>query len=158
MGRCPVQFCVPTSLFSMGTLTLGGRCGWRRLRGGTQFAAPPLAYDADATRGVARDRSARHPSLSTVVSRENILGYKPNEPFMTVVCPICNSSAQELPRTGDATAFQCPMHGDFKVADTVFAEAKAKDYTRDQWEAALDKAEERAEPEGWPLVITDDFF
>jgi hypothetical protein len=28
--------------------------------------------------------------------------------------------------------------GNFKVADTVFAEAKAKDYTRDQWEAALD--------------------
>jgi hypothetical protein len=26
-----------------------------------------------------------------------------------------------------------------------------------QWEAALDKAKER-EPEGWPLIITDDFF
>ena len=57
---------------------------------------------------------------------------------MAVVCPICKSSAQELP-AGEATAFHCPTHGDFKVAETVFAEAKAKakakakDYTRDQW-------------------------
>jgi hypothetical protein len=81
---------------------------------------------------------------------------------MTLVCPICQSSAQELPRTGDATAYHCPTHGDFKVADTVFAEAKAKDYTREQWEVALEKAEQRAEqraePDEWPLIITDDFF
>jgi len=77
---------------------------------------------------------------------------------MTTVCPICSSSAQELPRTGDATAFQCPTHGDFKVADTVLA--KAEDYTREQWEAALDKAEQRAEPDEdeWPLIIVDDFY
>ena len=62
---------------------------------------------------------------------------------MTTVCPICNSSAQELPRTGDATGFHCPMHGDFKVADTVFAEEGAEDYTREEWEAALDKAKRR---------------
>ena len=29
---------------------------------------------------------------------------------MTVVCPICNSSAQELSRTRDATGFHCPTH------------------------------------------------
>jgi predicted RNA-binding Zn-ribbon protein involved in translation (DUF1610 family) len=71
---------------------------------------------------------------------------------MTTVCPICKSSAQELPRTGDATGFHCPTHGDFKVADTVFAEAKAKSYT------PLEKAEERTEPDAWPLIITDDFY
>jgi len=49
-------------------------------------------------------------------------------------------------------------HGDFKVANTVFAEAKAKDYTREQWEDALEKAEQRSEPDAWPLIITDDFF
>jgi len=77
--------------------------------------------------------------------------------FMTVVCPICKSSAQEVPRTGDATGFHCPTHGDFKVADTVLA--KAKNYTREQWEAALDKAEQRVEPDQdeWPLIIVDDF-
>ena len=79
---------------------------------------------------------------------------------MAVVCPICKSSAQELP-AGEATAFHCPTHGDFKVAETVFAEAKAKakakDYTRDQWEA-LDKAEQRVEPDEWPLIIVDDFY
>ena len=78
---------------------------------------------------------------------------------MAVVCPICKSSAQRLP-AGDATAFHCPTHGDFKVADAVFAEANAKDYTRDQWEAALDKAEQRAEPDEdeLPLIIVDDFY
>ena len=74
---------------------------------------------------------------------------------MAVVCPICESSAQELP-AGDATSFHCPTHGDFKVADTVLA--KAKDYTREQWEAALDRAEERAEPDEGPLIIVDDFY
>ena len=76
---------------------------------------------------------------------------------MTVECPICKSSAQELPRTGDAT-IHCPTHGDFKVAETVFAEAEAKNYTREQWEAALDKAEQRAEPDEGPLIIVDDFY
>ena len=72
-------------------------------------------------------------------------------PFL---CPICKSAAvQELDRTGDAIGYACPTHGNFKVADTVFAEAKAKDYTREQWEAALEKAKERTEPEGWPLII-----
>jgi len=73
---------------------------------------------------------------------------------MTVVCPICKSSAQELPHTGDATGFHCPTHGDFKVAGSVLAE----DYNREEWEAALDKAEERAEPDEWPLIIVDDFY
>ena len=75
-----------------------------------------------------------------------------------LLCPICKSPVvQQLNRTGDAIGYACPTHGNFKVADTVFAEAKAKDYTREQWEAALDKAKER-EPESWPLIITDDFF
>ena len=75
---------------------------------------------------------------------------------MTVVCPICKSSAQEVPHTGDATGFHCPTHGDFKVADSVLAE----DYNRDQWEAALDKARQRAEPDEdeLPLIIVDDFY
>jgi hypothetical protein len=40
------------------------------------------------------------------------------------------------------------------------AKAKAKDYTREQWEAALDKAERRAEPDEneLPLIVVDDFF
>ncbi len=58
-----------------------------------------------------------------------------------LLCPICKSAVvQELDRTGDAIGYDCATHGNFKVADTVFAEAKVKDYTREQWEAALDKA------------------
>jgi len=41
---------------------------------------------------------------------------------MALVCPICKSPAQDLPRTGDATGFDCPTHGKFKVADTIAAE------------------------------------
>ena len=51
-----------------------------------------------------------------------------------------------------------PTHGGFKVADTVCAEEGAKDYTREEWEAALDKAKQRAEPDEWPLIIVDDFL
>jgi lipoate-protein ligase A len=79
----------------------------------------------------------------------------------TLLCPICESSVRAR-RTGDTTGYHCPTHGDFKVADTVFAEAKAKakakDYTREQWEAALERAEERTEDDEWPLIVTDDFF
>ena len=81
--------------------------------------------------------------------------------MITLPCPICETSAQAK-RAGDATGYQCATHGDFKVADTVFAEAKAKGYAREQWEVALEKAElraeQRAEPDEWPLIITDDFF
>jgi hypothetical protein len=41
---------------------------------------------------------------------------------MPFVCPICKSPAQKLPATGDATAFRCVIHNNFKVADIVFAE------------------------------------
>jgi predicted RNA-binding Zn-ribbon protein involved in translation (DUF1610 family) len=81
---------------------------------------------------------------------------------MTLLCPICKSPAQEIARTRDATGFHCPTHGDFKVADTVFAEDGAEDYTREEWEAGLDKAKQRMEPEEeeekWHLIITDDFY
>ena len=72
---------------------------------------------------------------------------------MSLLCPICKAPAQELPRTGDAVGFHCAMHGYFKVADSVLAQTKVKDHTRDQWEAALDKAEERVEPDEVPLII-----
>jgi len=81
---------------------------------------------------------------------------------MPLVCPICYSDAQELARTSDATGYSCPTHGNFKVAGSVFPEARAKDYTREEWEAALDNAKQRMEPEEeeekWPLIITDDFY
>jgi hypothetical protein len=75
-----------------------------------------------------------------------------------LLCPICKSAVQELDRTGAATGYACATHGNFKVTDSVFARAKAKHYTREEWEAALDKAKQRTEPDSWPLVITDDFF
>jgi hypothetical protein len=41
------------------------------------------------------------------------------------------------------------------------AEEEGVEYTREEWEAALDKAKQRMEPgeeENWPLIITDDFY
>ena len=74
---------------------------------------------------------------------------------MPLDCPICNPSAQELPGTGDASGFHCPTHGDFNV----FEEEDAKNYTRKEWEAALDKAKQRTDPEEeGPLIITNDFY
>ena len=76
-----------------------------------------------------------------------------------LLCPICKSAVvQEVNRTGDAFGFHCATHSAFKVADTVFAEKRAKNYTREQWKAALDKAKERTEPDEWPLIIVDDFY
>jgi len=75
-----------------------------------------------------------------------------------LLCPICKSPAvQELDRTGDATGFDCETHGNFKVADTVFGEGRAKDYTREQWEAALRKAKQRTKPGEWPVIKSSDF-
>jgi len=69
-------------------------------------------------------------------------------------CPICKSPAQELDRTGDATGFDCPMHGKFKVANTIVAE----ECNRRRWEAALRKAKLRANPWEVPLVMSGDLF
>jgi hypothetical protein len=64
---------------------------------------------------------------------------------------------QELNRTGDAIGYACATHGNFKVADSVFAEGRAKDYTREQWETALQKAKQRTKPGEWPVVKSSDF-
>ena len=50
------------------------------------------------------------------------------------------------------------MHGNFKVTDTVFAEGCARDYTREQWEAALQKAKQRTKAEEWPVIKSSDFL
>jgi hypothetical protein len=74
-----------------------------------------------------------------------------------LLCPICKSAVQELDRTGDATGYACATHGNFKVVDSVFAEQRAKDYTREQWEAALRKLKQRTKAGEWPIIKRDDF-
>jgi hypothetical protein len=74
-----------------------------------------------------------------------------------LLCPICKSPAQELDRTGDATGFDCETHGKFKVANTVFAEQRVRNYTNEQWEAALRKAKQRTKAGEWPVIKTSDF-
>jgi hypothetical protein len=74
-----------------------------------------------------------------------------------LLCPICKSAVSELDRTGDATGFDCETHGKFKVANTVFKEGRVKNYTNEQWAAALRKAKQRTKPGEWPHIITGDF-
>jgi hypothetical protein len=80
------------------------------------------------------------------------------------VCPICKPESQSLPPTGQAIGYDCQTHGKFKVSDSVFAETRTADATREQWEAALARAKKRAkteepdEPDGWPTILTYDFF
>lgn len=71
--------------------------------------------------------------------------------------PDLQSAAQELDRTGDATRYYCATHSAFKVAETVFAEQRTKNYTREQWEAALLKAKQRRRPGEWPVITSNDF-
>ena len=75
------------------------------------------------------------------------------------VCPICQSEAKEPDKIGDADGFDCPKHGKFKVASTVFVLASAGPLALGcgQWEAAFSKAKERAAPRTWPLITTYDF-
>ena len=75
---------------------------------------------------------------------------------MALLCPSCKSVAQELDRTGDATGFDCEMDGKFKVANTVFAEGRVRNYTNEQWEAALRKAKQRTKPGEWPVINSYD--
>jgi hypothetical protein len=74
-----------------------------------------------------------------------------------LLCPICKSAVQELDRTGEATGFDCETHGKFKVANTVFKEGRVKNYTREQWEAALRKARQRTKAGEWPVIKSTDF-
>jgi hypothetical protein len=77
-----------------------------------------------------------------------------------VLCPICKTTAQPLDRVGDADGYRCATHSAFRVARFVFAEERAKQWTREQWEAALHRARGRTEkttPGEWPLITTYDF-
>jgi len=73
-----------------------------------------------------------------------------------ILCPICKSSAQELPGTAYDTAFRCVIHHDFKVADAVFGDWRSEKYTREQWEIALRKAKQRVKPGQWPVIRKGD--
>jgi hypothetical protein len=76
---------------------------------------------------------------------------------MALLCPICKSVVQEFDRTGDATGFDCETDGKFKVTNTVFAEGRVRNYTNEQWEAALRKAKQRTKAGEWPVIKSSDF-
>ena len=94
-------------------------------------------------------------SLAEAVRRDPL---NKNRPLpRPLLCPICKSAVQELDRTGDATGFDCETDGKFKVANTVFAEQRVRNYTNTQWEAALRKAKQRTKAGEWPVIIHSDF-
>jgi len=76
---------------------------------------------------------------------------------MALLCPICKSVVQEFDRTGDATGFDCETDGKFKVTNTVFAEGRVRNYTNEQWEAALRNAKQRTKAGEWPVINSSDF-
>jgi hypothetical protein len=68
-----------------------------------------------------------------------------------VLCPICNSKAKPLDKTGDAEGVNCPQHGLFKVAGSVFALARTRTRTAAEWEKALTRAKQRKNRENGRL-------
>jgi len=73
-------------------------------------------------------------------------------------CPICRREAAVVPdQTGDADQFDCVRHGKFRVAARVFAIARDKRVTTEQWEAALEKAKARQPSAVTPLILSYDF-
>jgi NMD protein affecting ribosome stability and mRNA decay len=75
----------------------------------------------------------------------------------TVICPICKTKAKPLDKTGDADGFDCPRHGRFKVAGTVWAQPSKTNASVEAWEAALKRAKGR-KPDEWaaPVILSDD--
>jgi hypothetical protein len=71
------------------------------------------------------------------------------------VCPICGLNAGELPKTGDSEGYDCPRHGRFKVSGTVLGSTLSKSVG--QWEAALQRAKDRAKVGDLPILTTNDF-
>jgi hypothetical protein len=72
-------------------------------------------------------------------------------------CPICKSEAALLDKISDAIGYDCGEHGRFRVAGSVFATAHLVEATREQWEAALKRAQDRQPNEWAPLIKTTDF-
>jgi hypothetical protein len=54
---------------------------------------------------------------------------------------------------GDAVGFDCPRHGPFKVADSVFADSRTKDAEPAQWQAAFARAKAQSPPGACPLIL-----
>jgi hypothetical protein len=73
-----------------------------------------------------------------------------------IKCPICNAEAEEIDKGRfDGTGFRCKTHGDFRVAASVFSEAKER--TPGQWKNALTRARQRTARGERPLITSDDF-
>jgi hypothetical protein len=73
-------------------------------------------------------------------------------------CPICKREVAMLPdNAGDVDGFDCPRHGKFKVAGTVFAIARNKRAATEQWETALERAKARQPGAETPLILSYDF-
>jgi hypothetical protein len=71
-------------------------------------------------------------------------------------CPICKPEAEEIDLgLFDGAGFSCKRHGEFRVAESVFKESRAR--TRQQWENALTLAERRAALGTRPLITTMTF-
>ena len=73
---------------------------------------------------------------------------------MSLVCPICKSSAAELRHAGDEAGFYCTIHGHFKIANTV---APDNYYSRAEWEVAC-AAKQKAMEGEWPIIRPGDFI
>jgi hypothetical protein len=75
------------------------------------------------------------------------------DPANKTICPICKSEAKLLDRTGEATGYDCPEHGRFKVSGTILAIPAKRGVSRERWQAALRRAKQR-DPTAWATLIT----
>ena len=72
-----------------------------------------------------------------------------------VICPICKTKAKPLDNKPDTTGFDCATHNKFRVTGTALKEDANK--SRQEWEAALKRAKERAYPGERPTINSYDF-
>lgn len=80
-----------------------------------------------------------------------------------MLCPICQTDAEELAVAFDGYAVKCPVHGEFEFSGTVNSTRQSE--PRQAWERALTNARLRVSKSGQhetvagkrPRIVGDDF-
>jgi hypothetical protein len=72
-----------------------------------------------------------------------------------LICPICGEKAKPIDNKTDTTGFDCVNHDKFYVTGTALEEDANR--SKQEWEVALKRAKEHAEPGEWPIINSYDF-
>lgn len=73
----------------------------------------------------------------------------------SIVCPICEAKAEDIPSTFHGVAVNCNSCGEFEVSASLMGDSKWQALDRNGRLAALDRAKKDASAGGRPRIKTD---